>query len=647
MPLAWRIGFLAVTASLIVCVARAQGNLPWRSVGPTVIEKGLAGAAAGPVDRVWYSPDGLSVFANTRSGRIYGSTDIDRWERLDRRDTSGEGRTHVIPPAIESVAAPPIFPETDVQFRAARADGSILYAFGVFVYRSNDGGRHWDNLTAFRGASLVGESLHDLAISPNDPDEIVVAGDDGIFRSADGGLSWSALNGGFPNLQVARILDLPEGSRGARISLSRVRTVTLPPGEKRAWQPSGNDDLLLEIESVAELEKTLDAKVSAVASAGSFVYAGVDGRRIWTSSDGGLTWRASSIAEAGETVGSGVERFWVDAVDPRIALAVMGGTNAGGPGNDVPVRVLRTSTGGDLWDNITADLPDVPVHGVAVDRASGAVYLASDNGVYMTTLDPGGLGIVSSWILLAGLPFGPVTDVKLDALGNQLWAAVEGSGLYTVLAPHRVRDPRAIGSADWADRALAPGSLVTVLGAGSQDVRAGDLSVPVLASSRTETQIQIPYDIAYRVVTLTVASNGTNVLLPSLPVIPAVPAIFIDRDGSPMILDAESGVMLDADHPLRRGSRVQILTAGLGRVSPEWPAGVPAPPVNEPRVAGAVRVYLDRLPIEVTRATLAPGYVGMYLVEALVPAATNAGPAELFLEVDGAPSNRVRVYIEP
>ena len=47
------------------------------------------------------------------------------------------------------------------------------------------------------------------------------------------------------------------------------------------------------------------------------------------------------------------------------------------------------------------------------------------------------------------------------------------------------------------------------------------------------------------------------------------------------------------------------------------------------------------------RATLAPGYTGFYLVEIEVPAIVNTGAAELYLDVDGRPSNPVRVYIEP
>ena len=48
-----------------------------------------------------------------------------------------------------------------------------------------------------------------------------------------------------------------------------------------------------------------------------------------------------------------------------------------------------------------------------------------------------------------------------------------------------------------------------------------------------------------------------------------------------------------------------------------------------------------------TRATLAPGYIGFYLVEVQLPEIVNAGPAELYMEAGAQPSNRVRIYLQP
>jgi uncharacterized protein (TIGR03437 family) len=105
--------------------------------------------------------------------------------------------------------------------------------------------------------------------------------------------------------------------------------------------------------------------------------------------------------------------------------------------------------------------------------------------------------------------------------------------------------------------------------------------------------------------------------------------------------------MLDSATTAHSNSRIQILATGLGRVTPQWTTGLAAPLENPPAVAANIRAYLDRAPVQVTRATLAPGYVGLYLIELQLPALVNAGPAEFYISADGQESNRVRIYLEP
>jgi len=343
-----------------------------------------------------------------------------------------------------------------------------------------------------------------------------------------------------------------------------------------------------------------------------------------------------------------IEAIWVDPQDPRVAIAVFGArARPERPFQTTATHVLRTMNGGTAWDDLTANLPDVGVHGVTADRASGAIYLATDRGVFVAYVELGTLSSNRQWTPVAGLPKASVVDVKLDAGGNQLWAAVEGFGVYATLAPHRSRDPRVVSAADFMLRAVAPGSLLSVLGARVQSARAGDLAVPVLDANESESQIQIPFEASGSSVSLDMAAVSGRRLLTPLPLGTAAPAIFVDRDGTPMVLDADSGVVLDSMRPAHIGSRVQILATGLGRVDPSWPTGLAAPVENPPKVAATVRVYLDRAPVEVTRAVLAPGYIGFYLVEVEIPKIVNYGAAELYVEIDGQASNRVRVFIEP
>jgi uncharacterized protein (TIGR03437 family) len=127
----------------------------------------------------------------------------------------------------------------------------------------------------------------------------------------------------------------------------------------------------------------------------------------------------------------------------------------------------------------------------------------------------------------------------------------------------------------------------------------------------------------------------------------AAPAIFVDSEGSPLVLDAESGLVLDPNVAIYAGSTVQILATGLGRVTPEWRTGVAAPLDTPHNVVGNVTAFLDGRQIEVKRASLAPGYVGYYLVELQVPSVVNRGASEFRLVMNGEESNRVKLYLEP
>lgn len=603
----------------------------WRRIGNAAQDLALGSAAAGPVSRVWYSPDGSRLYARTSTGRVFYTTDFENWTPAVEPVTV---------PAATDDSPPPVRPENFVRVRGA---GTRMYAIGTYVYKSEDGGRNWANLTRHRDQSLIGSGIADLAVSPKDTDDIAVATATGVWRSADAGLSWSGLNQALPNLPVRRILSLPMGTRGLRIGAGEpMAAFEWAPGEKQSWRPSPDDFLETEAQLEAALTARLGARISAVAALGELIYAGsVDGQ-LWASSDGGRTWRQNPDRAAAP-----VERIFIDPRDPRLALVALGSRLADQPATARAPHVLRILNAGAFWDDLTANLPDMAVHGVAADRSTGAVYIATDRGLFVAFEDLVNAAPAANWTQLRdGLPETPAMDVRLDASSNQIYAAFEGYGVYAAPAPHRFREPRVVNGADFSNRAAAPGALLSVLGVRVRSAQAGGTVVPVLAAADTKSEIQIPFEARGTSLALALESAGGVINVP-LTLQPTSPAIFIDRDSSPVVLDADSGVMLDAMTPARSNARIQLLAAGLGRVKPEWPTGMPAPVENPPQVVAGVRAYLDRQPVEVTRAVLAPGYVGFYLVEIQLPKLVNYGPAELYIEADGQPSNRVRVYIEP
>jgi len=618
----------------------------WRHVGNSAIELSrLPSAATGPVDRVWYSPDGLSLFAKTASGRVFRTGDFEQWQLVT------DGRA--TPPAADEAAAPST---PELAFKLATPSGSPaaaagrLYGIGNDVYRSDDAGVRWVNLTSYKGACLLGPGLRAATVSPEDPDDVVVASDAGVWRSLDGGVSWTGLNQFLPNLPAVHLLGLPSGTRGVRLELAGVaREVEWAPGEKSAWKPMDAADVEREQNLKGALSQVLKHSVTAIAAAEDYIYAGDSEGRLQVSADAGVSWGpVFKLGDQGKVGEQGkVDAIWVDAADPRVAVAVLGGRSSGA-GSAKPAYVLRTMNGGSFWDDITANLPEnAAAHGVAADRGSGAIYVATDAGLFYTTTDLGSAGRPTVWSSLSEhLPAAAaVTDVKLDAGGNQLFAVLEGFGVYTTIAPHRLRDARIVNAADYSARATAPGALLSVLGARVESAHSEDVAAPVLDATETASQIQVPFEAKGDTLSLSLmAASGPltfGVQLKS-----ASPAIFVDPDGTPLIMDALSGVLLDASTPAHASSRIQVLATGLGQVKPDWPTGLAAPMNDPPRVAATVHAYLDGSPVEVTEASLARGLIGFYLIEIQLPRIADTGPAELYIEAEGQQSNRVRLYVE-
>ncbi len=229
--------------------------------------------------------------------------------------------------------------------------------------------------------------------------------------------------------------------------------------------------------------------------------------------------------------------------------------------------------------------------------------------------------------------------MALDPAGVQLYVAMEGYGVFGAAAPHRALGLRLVNTADFSTRAASPGSLVSVLGEKVNSVTGGSLQFPLWNNS----QIQVPFEAVGPTVSLALETTA-GIMTRDLQVLPVSPAIFVGPDGVPVIFDADSGLPLESNvaHP---GQRLQVMLNGLGKVQPNWYTGVTAPAVNTPVVTAKVQAFLDGSELRVARATLAPGYVGMYLVEFELPVVANYGAMELYVAADGQESNRVQIVI--
>ena len=603
-----------------VCVLSAQ-TTGWRRVGGTALELSLASPATGPVDRVWFSADGSRLYARTHAGRIFETADFEIWTA-----SAAAENPEPLAPAVSRL------PESGA--RVVSASFGRVFALGRQLFRSEDGGRTWANLTAFRDESVIGLGFTSIATTPTNPNQLVAANRFGVWRSLDGGLSWAGLNQSLPNLSVRRILGTPSGTSGTRVEIDGIGPAELVPGSA-VWMPVKDSGRELETTSLKYFAGVARVDARSMAVSGTNVYLGTADGRILLSTDGGGSFTPTTAQASGP-----VERIWADPTRPVVALAAIGGNG--------DKHVLRTTNNGIFWDALDSPtLPNAPVHGIVGERSTGAVYVASDRGIYWARVDLDGAALpATNWVRLSdSLPDAPATDVRLDPAGVQLYGAIEGYGVYSAAAPHRARNFRIVNAADLTVRPAAPGSLLSVIGGRVSAARAGNLEYPVLAAGDDASQIQVPFAATGPNVTLALTTRAGQQNF-GVQILPVSPAIFVGSDGTPMLQDAQTGLLLDSRNPAKSSARVQVFATGLGRVRPEWPTGLAAPMENPPEVAANLRAFLNGAPVPVVRATLAPGFIGFYQIELELPAINNAGPAELYITAEGVESNRVQLLIE-
>ena len=645
-------------AALTLCAIPASAAEPnsgprWTRVGGTGVAAGFAGPVGGPVSDTWFSLDGKRLYATIRGGLTWASEDLGlSWEAAvaDTRE----------PRAQPDPGGPPRGPK--VLRNPYRA--GVAYALGEHLYRSDDDGHAWENLTAIGGESVIGRWQATLAISPLDPDVIVVGNSMGVWKSYDEGVTWGSLNATLRNFPPARFL--PNGDGGppslasdalgtlqlVRTAVGRVWRATpqfspgggVPPGEAaralvpapllppgvavthRVWKdgkPISGD-----LTACNGATACGHHSISAFATAGTLMWAGTSNGHIWVSADGGRNWDLTWTDPDDRTVTS----MWASAAVPSAALATAGSA------------VLRTTNGGVTWLEIGSGLPESEWSAVRGDPHSGAAYVAGPLGVFHARVDLRAPTPAVRWDKIGGsLPSREGVDLALDPERGRLYVAVPGDGVFWTRAPQVSQALRVLSAADLSERPVAPGSLLTILGASAVRARAGGRPAPILDSGSSQTQLQLPYAVRGRSLRIHLEEPGASYAF-DMPLEPVSPAIFV-VSGDALALDSGTGALVGWERPARAGGSVLVMAAGLGEVSPAWPAGVPGPERDPPRPLARVTALLNGSPASVLAAHLAPGFVGTYLVEVAIPGGTSPGAAQLSIAASGRPSNTVTLPV--
>ena len=207
-----------------------------------------------------------------------------------------------------------------------------------------------------------------------------------------------------------------------------------------------------------------------------------------------------------------------------------------------------------------------------------------------------------------------------------------------------------LNAASYSAGALAPGSLVAAFGdfglssaaqaqntplpgnlAGLSIQFSGGVSAPLLYVSGGQVNFQVPWEVSgQQQVALTVTVNGQISAPQTKNVALYAPGLFTVNDegaGQGAILGPGYG-LVDASYPAIAGTTiVQIFGTGLGPVTNQPPSGAVAPSGPFAETTTTPTVTIGGMPATVSYSGLAPGLVGVYQVNALVPAGAPSGDA--------------------
>jgi uncharacterized protein (TIGR03437 family) len=182
----------------------------------------------------------------------------------------------------------------------------------------------------------------------------------------------------------------------------------------------------------------------------------------------------------------------------------------------------------------------------------------------------------------------------------------------------------------------------------------GGTQAPLYFVSGGQVNLQVPWELAGEsTATIAATLNGQAGAAQAVKLATFAPAIFTmnaQGTGPGAILDS-SYHLVDSSNPATAGTTyILIYCTGLGAVSANQPAaGAPAPsdPTKLAPTATPVAVTIGGVTEGASFAGLAPGFVGLYQVNALVPAGVAAGGAvPVAISMGDVTSNIVTIAVQ-
>ncbi|HWP85047.1 MAG TPA: carboxypeptidase regulatory-like domain-containing protein [Terriglobia bacterium] len=234
----------------------------------------------------------------------------------------------------------------------------------------------------------------------------------------------------------------------------------------------------------------------------------------------------------------------------------------------------------------------------------------------------------------------------------------DGAGFGTTLAPGGFIS---IFGTDLAERLEIAASVPLPTRLGGVSVKIGNRFAPLFFVSPGQINALVPFEVSGTVNLQVVTGPGAAGNAVPVTLSPTAPGLFSlkqDGTGQGAILNADNSFVAPAGsvpganaHPARPGDVIVIFASGLGAVSPASPSGLDsgAGGTSIPQLLKAPTVRIGGQVAALEFAGLAPTFVGLYQVNARIPATVAPGdnvPVQI-TTFEGQASNTVTIAVSP
>jgi photosystem II stability/assembly factor-like uncharacterized protein len=399
-------------------------GLKFRSIGPAVASGRVVAIAVNPKNKFEY-------YVGVASGGVWKTVnDGTTWTPVFDKEGSYSIGWVTLDPNDPSV----------VWVGAGESNSQRSVAYGDGIYRSDDGGKNWQNLGLKKS-----EHIGRVVIDPRDSKVVYVAaegplwgpgGDRGLYKSADGGKTWKAVLTISENTGVVDVAidpSNPDIVYAAAYQRRRHVFTLIDGGPESAiykstdagatWNKLKNGLPTVDMGRIGLAVSPADANV---------VYATVeaaDGKGgIFRSSDRGATWERRNEFDVGAMYYSQV------IADPKNADRIF----------VMNVSLRESLDGGKTLHKINEVNHHGDNHAIWIDPDNTKHWLlGSDGGMYETWDD------AKSWEFKANLPTVQLYDVAVDNAFPFYNVCGGTQDNFSWCGPERTRNVNGIMNSDW------------------------------------------------------------------------------------------------------------------------------------------------------------------------------------------------------